>query len=414
MKTIGRGWQYEVYDLGNGRVLKKRYFGLLQFLKIYSYLFGVKGIVSIAYTKSEQRRVTDAADFSEIYIKELLKHDSLDILGNPFFHTDGSYEQDYGTPLLEILKKKNLKESEKILNNYVVLIKETWCYGFADTVFKFQINNGIRKDGRLIQLDFGEITTDKEKVKKNIKEKRWLQTRSVKQLGSKELREYYCKLTENELTESELERLWGSKLERKTLSPHLEKIIYEYESGLVIPEEKPAKQYLLCPVGLIGSGKTTAIKMLAERLSLLRLSNDEMRKVLYDNEDTLTIKGDDFTALMSIVVHKYLKRGYSIAFDADCSSESTQKLVRERETTYHIPAYWIHINPPEHFIFEVGHKDKPTWLFKDKETLMKNYEAKKESQKNLSLPFMYTLDPSKADFEKQIDELVILLQKKTN
>ncbi len=216
MKYVGRGWQYEVYDLGNGRVLKKRYSGLLQFLKIYTYLLGIKGIVSIAYAKSEQRRVADAAEFSEKYIKDLLKYDLLDMLGNPYFQAYGSYEQDYGTPLVNILKNKSIEENNKILADYIALIKETWRFGFADIVFKFQINNGIRNDGTLIQLDFGEITTDKEKVRGAIQNKRWLQTRSGKQLANEELREHYRKLMENELTESELEKMWRLNLKKET------------------------------------------------------------------------------------------------------------------------------------------------------------------------------------------------------
>ncbi len=214
MKLIGRWWQYEVYDIGNGRVLKKRYSGLLQFLKIYSYLIGVKSMVSIAYAKSEQKRVTDAANFSEKYSKELLKQSSLAILGNPYFFAYGSYEQDYVTPLINILKKKSIEGNKKILSNYVSLIKETWGYGFADTVFNFLINNGIDENKRLIQLDFGEITTEKEKVKDMIRQKRWLHSSSYKRLYSDKLKEYYEKIMEQELSKDELEELWGNKIEK--------------------------------------------------------------------------------------------------------------------------------------------------------------------------------------------------------
>ncbi len=53
-----------------------------------------------------------------------------------------------------------------------------------------------------------------------------------------------------------------------------------YTSFLKIPEKKPLKQILLCPVGLVGAGKTTVLKPMAEKLNLIRVSTDELREML--------------------------------------------------------------------------------------------------------------------------------------
>ena len=47
---------------------------------------------------------------------------------------------------------------------------------------------------------------------------------------------------------------------------------------------KPTKTYcLICPIGLIASGKTTVMKKLARMLGLIRVSSDEIRELLIKN-----------------------------------------------------------------------------------------------------------------------------------
>ena len=60
-------------------------------------------------------------------------------------------------------------------------------------------------------------------------------------------------------------------------------LIDDIEKNIVIPEPKGEK-FLLCPVGIIGAGKTTVVKPLAEKLGLVRISNDEIRKTLKEAE----------------------------------------------------------------------------------------------------------------------------------
>lgn len=60
-------------------------------------------------------------------------------------------------------------------------------------------------------------------------------------------------------------------------------IIKKYEETLEIPDTKPEKQIMVCPVGVVASGKTTVIKPLSKKLSLLRISTDEIRKLLKEN-----------------------------------------------------------------------------------------------------------------------------------
>ena len=68
----------------------------------------------------------------------------------------------------------------------------------------------------------------------------------------------------------------------KTSDKIISEIVEIYKPQIKIPKIKPEKQFFLCPVGLIGSGKTTVLNLLSERLSLVKISGDEIRKILKD------------------------------------------------------------------------------------------------------------------------------------
>lgn len=224
-----------MYDLDNGRVLKKRYSGFSQYRKIFLEITRGKPAFIKAYT--EQKRVQLAERESRKYVQSILHHIDSSFLGSPDFKNGGDYEQDKVSPLREILKKGNDNENKKLLGVYATLTKKLWGYGFADTVFNFTVNNGVYDNGKMIQLDFGEITTDKEKVKEMIVKKRWLQSSSYKRLHSEELKQYYAELMESELTETELEKLWGTKTKKSQtfdLFTEIRKLNFPPEDYVVI------------------------------------------------------------------------------------------------------------------------------------------------------------------------------------
>jgi shikimate kinase len=141
----------------------------------------------------------------------------------------------------------------------------------------------------------------------------------------------------------------------------IRRIISLYESTLEIPENKPKNQFILCPIGIVGAGKTTVIKPLSKKLSLLRISSDEIREILKKN-------GFDYSRTKEIayaIIKKYIKQGFSIAIDGDCVSEDNQNRIKELEKEYSsIKVFWIHINPPEEFIINKLKKIKHSWLFR--------------------------------------------------
>lgn len=188
----------------------------------------------------------------------------------------------------------------------------------------------------------------------------------------------------------------------------MKRIISLYEKTLSIPEKKPKEQFLLCPIGLIGSGKTTTIKFLSKKLSLLRVSGDEVRKFL--NE-----RGFNYDRVKEIAINvtkKYLEKGFSVAIDADCVAKDVQEYIDKFANENKIKVFWIHINPPEKFIISNFKRPKPTWLFKDFKDIKENYLERKSLHKNFNLPFIYTFDPSRNDFDHQLNEFISIIKKK--
>ncbi|MDD5726472.1 MAG: hypothetical protein PHC53_03625 [Patescibacteria group bacterium] len=196
-----------------------------------------------------------------------------------------------------------------------------------------------------------------------------------------------------------------SKVGKDVTAADFENISQLYEEQLELPSAKPTKQILLCPVGLVGSGKTTVVKPLSKALSLLRISTDEIRKILKEN-------GFNYVRTREIaknLIGKYLKLGHGVAIDADCAG-SSYELINEISQNPQIKVIWIHINPPESFILNKLRNYKHTWLFKNADDAIYCYQERKPLHEHLDMPFLYTFDTSRDDLDKQIEEAIKLIQ----
>jgi predicted kinase len=184
--------------------------------------------------------------------------------------------------------------------------------------------------------------------------------------------------------------------------------VERYRNEVAVPETK-GKQFLLCPIGIVGAGKTTVLKPLAEKLGLVRISSDEIRKILKESGFNYN-KTED---IAFTVARYFIDKEYGIAVDADCARPDKRKQLEEMAGKLQIPIIWIHINPPEEFILNKLKNYKHTWLFKNADEAIKNYEARKPLHQNLDFDFVYTFDTSKPDLDKQIEEAVKVIDIKS-
>jgi hypothetical protein len=202
MKLLGRGYYYNVYDIGNDRVRKVEKDPVEKAIYIFFSLWG--NIPEFFRTMKKLERNRNATP--SLYA-ELLKKADPALLGNPIFLSGIDYEQDKVRILGPLLKTEN---AEAIIDAYIDNIITCWKYGFADTVFNFTLNNGLAKDETAILADFNEITFDKEEVRKRIKNKRWLSKYSYMTLSS-EHKAYYRAQMDARITEAALEEHWNKK-----------------------------------------------------------------------------------------------------------------------------------------------------------------------------------------------------------
>lgn len=176
----------------------------------------------------------------------------------------------------------------------------------------------------------------------------------------------------------------------------------EFRDSLKVPMTKPAKQFFFCPVGLVGAGKTTVTKPISERLGLLRISTDELRKLLKEN-------GYDYSSVKSIgfkVMTEFITAGYSISFDLDCGNPVTKKFIEDSALQSGANIFWVHVTAPSEFIFEKFRNHPPSWLANDPQIMINNYLAQKETREkeNTSFDFFYEFDTSRSDLAEQIKD----------
>ncbi|MEK7144413.1 MAG: AAA family ATPase [Patescibacteria group bacterium] len=191
----------------------------------------------------------------------------------------------------------------------------------------------------------------------------------------------------------------------------LDEVMEEYEKTLVVPNHKSSPQWMLMPVGLVGSGKTTIVKPLAEHFGLIRISTDEVREQLkrrgYSYEGAREITHE--------LQKKYLELGYSIAIDANTGSPHGLEFNKKTEEAFpQVRQLFIHINPPEEFIVNKLRNYNHTWLFKDGDHAVERFRFHKEKFTLPNLPFVYTFDTSRGDLPEQIKKGIEAIEEKLN
>lgn len=183
----------------------------------------------------------------------------------------------------------------------------------------------------------------------------------------------------------------------------LQEIERDYRTSIEVPEQPREQQIFFCPVGLVGAGKTTVTKPVAERLGLVRVSSDEIR-------EQLKLNGHDYSTVKEIgmrIVQDFAVAGHSIAFDMDCGNPEVKNFAEQLAAMHPgSRVYFAHIEAPEAFIFEKFRRHAPSWLADNPQTMIDNYFAQKARRavENTQFDFSFTFDTSRPDLAEQISE----------
>jgi len=205
MKKIGSGLQFKIYDLENGRVLKKskKSFQMYALNILWEpYLIFVPWILRRRITNAKKDRDEAVEYFSS-------KNFDKEIVANLDINSKGIF-QDKVIPVREILRESET-EGKRLVDSYCNLIKKMWGQGFAEKVYKFVENYGVNSNGEVVLIDFAELRFTKNLIKQDILRERWRHVFSDKRKIRGELKKYYDQKMTKLLTIQNLNNYWKNE-----------------------------------------------------------------------------------------------------------------------------------------------------------------------------------------------------------
>jgi hypothetical protein len=195
MKKIGEGWQYSVYNMDNGRVLKKFHSPIKSYWVILKTIFPFKddSLITVPrFSKSAKKKAL--ASF------EIIKNKKVPAwwLGNPKFLNGLDYEQDKARPLHDVFENCGTAAIKSIIDEFIIFNKCLLESGMIDKSFNITKNYGLNKEGKIILIDIGELFDDPERIKKQIMDRAWDKNYVAGCIKNKDAREYFIeKMDEN-------------------------------------------------------------------------------------------------------------------------------------------------------------------------------------------------------------------------
>lgn len=206
MKKIAGGYYYNVYDLGNGRVLKTQ----KNKLQIFIFIL-LCNKLNIKNAVKEFRGVAGSLfKIRSLYQSIFDTGIKRGVLGNPMLLGGINYEQDKVLMIKNKIKNISDGDFRMIVSDYINLIKKLWSFGLNESIYNFTLNNGYDRNNEIVLVDFNEMTFNIDDVEKDIKSKIWLKKSSYLRLddGKKKI---FRDLMDKEIIEESLKNYWGKK-----------------------------------------------------------------------------------------------------------------------------------------------------------------------------------------------------------
>ncbi|HEY0908237.1 MAG TPA: hypothetical protein VGE35_02720 [Candidatus Paceibacterota bacterium] len=206
MKLLSSGYQYDVYDLGNGLVLKQTVSFFFRLKKMF-LVFRADGF-GVIESLVKAIRSNKASVETTRRIGAMLTPELGALLANPRFKDRMSYEQDKITMVEDYIPAHAIDENKSMIDSYIKLRLELWRHGIHDYVFKFKGNHGVDAQGRVVLVDFNELYFTMEEALQSIQGKKWLSLPQYRKWEEGELKSYYTKAMEEAMTEENLNKNW--------------------------------------------------------------------------------------------------------------------------------------------------------------------------------------------------------------
>ncbi len=212
MRRLGKGWQYVVYENGNGRVLKRPRHFLSLFISVLLAPASARPLQSHSALRETRHLRTTALEAVKALSCRMANIDTR-IVGNPIFFADGSYEQDRVMVVDTYLSTHSTSENRKIIDKYIELQMLCWEYGFADPGFDFAVNNGIDREGCVVQIDLGELMFSIGRIADAVRGQFWLGQRSfTHRIKDRTLKKYFVGQMSKFITLEALQAHWAKRI----------------------------------------------------------------------------------------------------------------------------------------------------------------------------------------------------------
>jgi|TARA_B100000315_G_C14367336_1_gene491274 uncharacterized protein (UPF0335 family) len=129
------------------------------------------------------------------------------LLADAKFLKEGKVKQKRAVVLSEALTD-NPSETKELIKKTTSFLIELWKYGIHEKTFKIWSNYGVL-DKRIILIDLFELTNNKEKVKIQIKKRKWNRPEKFRKILSENLTNYFINELDKKLTIKSLDKYWN-------------------------------------------------------------------------------------------------------------------------------------------------------------------------------------------------------------
>jgi hypothetical protein len=209
LPRLGAGWQYNAHDLGNGRVLKVP----------RSYAERLR--LAFAVHRRDPHFSRDQADAwvttgnttlqrSYRLLEHVLPNIDGRLMGNPTLLSHGVYEQDRLIMVADYIKHRSFNENVEVIDLYIDATLALWRWGVSETEFNFTTNSGIDQNGSVVLCDLGELTAQRDIVRRMVTDRVWLQRWSYNALADKRLQDRIRTSLAERLTAATLDAVWNT------------------------------------------------------------------------------------------------------------------------------------------------------------------------------------------------------------
>lgn len=133
-----------------------------------------------------------------------------EVLANAEFLKDGRVRQNRAIVLKTFMKESKTNDKKKYIDKTLNFLLELWTYGIHEKTFKLHSNLGVLND-RIVLLDLFELTGNKNKVGKQLRNIRWYKLPKLQTYLTPKLIEYFVEEADKKLNLDNLNKYWKIK-----------------------------------------------------------------------------------------------------------------------------------------------------------------------------------------------------------